>query len=128
MKIEIEFFSKVTVWEKNKAIVGGSAYSHQSGIHQDGLLKKRETYEIISPEQALKITNKSDIKGFYKAGVVYFVEGKFNSETVFHEFKSVNFFRVIDSTTKVIPEWRNINNLKQITYDDMWSNLGSNET
>jgi len=37
--------------QKNKAIVGGSAYSHQSGIHQDGLLKKRETYEIIAPEE-----------------------------------------------------------------------------
>lgn len=33
-----------------KAIVGANAYSHASGIHQDGVLKDRETYEIIKPE------------------------------------------------------------------------------
>ena len=33
-----------------KAIVGGNAYSHASGIHQDGVLKDRSTYEIIRPE------------------------------------------------------------------------------
>lgn len=33
-----------------KAIVGSNAYSHASGIHQDGVLKARETYEIIRPE------------------------------------------------------------------------------
>ncbi|MBN3859655.1 2-isopropylmalate synthase [Neisseriaceae bacterium PsAf] len=34
----------------NKAIVGVNAFAHESGIHQDGVLKCRETYEIISPE------------------------------------------------------------------------------
>ncbi|XKM12573.1 2-isopropylmalate synthase [Orbaceae bacterium ac157xtp] len=34
----------------NKAIIGSNAYSHSSGIHQDGVLKNRETYEIITPE------------------------------------------------------------------------------
>lgn len=34
----------------NKAIVGANAFTHESGIHQDGVLKCRETYEIISPE------------------------------------------------------------------------------
>jgi 2-isopropylmalate synthase len=33
----------------NKAIVGRNAFSHESGIHQDGVIKKRETYEIIDP-------------------------------------------------------------------------------
>jgi 2-isopropylmalate synthase len=36
--------------QKNKAIVGGNAFSHEAGIHQDGMLKCRETYEIIRPE------------------------------------------------------------------------------
>ena len=35
---------------RNKAIVGANAFSHGSGIHQDGILKKRETYEIMDPE------------------------------------------------------------------------------
>ncbi|WP_103327754.1 2-isopropylmalate synthase [Bacteroidetes bacterium endosymbiont of Geopemphigus sp.] len=37
--------------QANKAIVGANAFAHSSGIHQDGLIKKRETYEIISPEE-----------------------------------------------------------------------------
>ncbi|KTC86898.1 2-isopropylmalate synthase [Legionella brunensis] len=38
------------VVQKNKAIVGANAFAHESGIHQDGILKHRETYEIIKPE------------------------------------------------------------------------------
>ena len=34
----------------NKAIVGKNAFAHESGIHQDGMLKNRETYEIMQPE------------------------------------------------------------------------------
>ncbi|YBU88974.1 MAG: 2-isopropylmalate synthase [Candidatus Walczuchella monophlebidarum] len=37
--------------QANKAIVGDNAFAHSSGIHQDGLIKKRETYEILSPKE-----------------------------------------------------------------------------
>ena len=36
--------------QPNKAIVGANAFAHESGIHQDGVLKHRETYEIMSAE------------------------------------------------------------------------------
>ena len=36
--------------QPNKAVVGSNAFSHSSGIHQDGVIKKRETYEIIDPK------------------------------------------------------------------------------
>lgn len=36
--------------QRNKAIVGANAFSHESGIHQDGLLKNQQTYEIMRPE------------------------------------------------------------------------------
>ncbi|MBK7107184.1 MAG: 2-isopropylmalate synthase [Ignavibacteriae bacterium] len=36
--------------QRNKAIVGENAFAHESGIHQDGMLKSRETYEIMTPE------------------------------------------------------------------------------
>lgn len=36
--------------QSNKAIVGANAFAHESGIHQDGVLKEKETYEIMSPE------------------------------------------------------------------------------
>jgi 2-isopropylmalate synthase len=37
------------VVQRNKAIVGENAFAHEAGIHQDGILKKRETYEIMDP-------------------------------------------------------------------------------
>jgi 2-isopropylmalate synthase len=36
--------------QRNKAIVGQNAFSHEAGIHQDGMLKERSTYEIMRPE------------------------------------------------------------------------------
>jgi 2-isopropylmalate synthase len=36
--------------QPNKAIVGGNAFAHEAGIHQDGMLKERTTYEIMTPE------------------------------------------------------------------------------
>ena len=37
--------------QPNKAIVGANAFAHSSGIHQDGVIKNRETYEIINPKR-----------------------------------------------------------------------------
>ncbi|MTI33524.1 2-isopropylmalate synthase [Xanthovirga aplysinae] len=37
--------------QPNKAIIGSNAFSHSSGIHQDGVIKNRENYEIIDPEE-----------------------------------------------------------------------------
>ncbi len=41
----------------NKAIVGGNAFAHESGIHQDGMLKNRETYEIMTPQSIGRMTS-----------------------------------------------------------------------
>ncbi len=38
------------VVQPNKAIVGANAFAHESGIHQDGIIKNRETYEIMTPQ------------------------------------------------------------------------------
>tara|TARA_R110001632_G_scaffold1883_1_gene8392 strand:- start:62703 stop:63878 length:1176 start_codon:yes stop_codon:yes gene_type:complete len=51
--------------QPNKAIVGANAFAHSSGIHQDGMIKNRETYEIINPkdvgvtESAIVLTARS---------------------------------------------------------------------
>ncbi|MBO1224679.1 MAG: 2-isopropylmalate synthase [Candidatus Scalindua sediminis] len=37
--------------QRNKAIVGENAFAHESGVHQDGILKERTTYEIMRPEE-----------------------------------------------------------------------------
>ena len=39
-----------SVLQRNKAVVGQNAFAHESGIHQDGMLKNRSTYEIMRPE------------------------------------------------------------------------------
>ncbi len=44
--------------QPNKAIVGDNAFSHSSGIHQDGFLKEATTYEIIAPEEVGADTSK----------------------------------------------------------------------
>ena len=54
---------------KNKPIVGENAFAHESGIHQHGVLKKRETYEIMDPkdvgqkETKINIGSQSGLKG-----------------------------------------------------------------
>jgi len=42
----------------NKAIVGKNAFSHEAGIHQDGMLKDRSTYEILKPEDIGLLSSK----------------------------------------------------------------------
>ena len=37
--------------QRNKAIVGKNAFAHESGVHQDGFLKKKDTYEIMNPQE-----------------------------------------------------------------------------
>ncbi|MBI3309568.1 MAG: 2-isopropylmalate synthase [Candidatus Melainabacteria bacterium] len=44
--------------QPNKAIVGANAFSHESGIHQDGFLKFKKTYEIMNPEDVGLLTSK----------------------------------------------------------------------
>ena len=57
------------VVQRNKAVVGANAYAHSSGIHQDGVLKERSTYEIIDPhlvgaeESAIVLTARSGRHG-----------------------------------------------------------------
>jgi 2-isopropylmalate synthase len=46
------------VVQPNKAIVGANAFAHESGIHQDGVIKNRETYEIMTPESIGLESNK----------------------------------------------------------------------
>ncbi|MFS7989164.1 putative 2-isopropylmalate synthase [Helianthus anomalus] len=57
----VEEYSGMKV-QPHKAIVGANAFSHQSGIHQDGILKNKSTYEIMSPEDiGLHRSNESGI-------------------------------------------------------------------
>ncbi len=52
--------SKLTgmIVPQNKAVVGANAFAHESGIHQDGVLKNKSTYEVINPEMVGLHSNK----------------------------------------------------------------------
>lgn len=79
--------------QPNKAIVGKNAFAHSSGIHQDGVIKFRETYEIIDPKEvgldqsSIVLTARSGRAAVkYKAAALgYSIEGSL-LDTVYSEF------------------------------------------
>lgn len=83
--------------QPNKAIVGANAFAHESGIHQDGVLKHRETYEIMSAESVGWSANKlilgkhsgrAAVKvRFEELGINFADKEQFN--TVFARFKDL---------------------------------------
>lgn len=59
----------------NKAIIGSNAFSHSSGIHQDGILKNRKNYEIMTPESiGLKSTQLNLTSRSGRAAVKYYMK------------------------------------------------------
>ncbi len=79
--------------QPNKAIVGGNAFSHSSGIHQDGMLKASNTYEIMTPESVgisktkLNLTSRSGrhvIK--HRMESLGYQEHDYNMETLYQDF------------------------------------------
>lgn len=79
--------------QPNKAIVGSNAFAHSSGIHQDGVIKKRETYEIIDPaevgvtESSIVLTARSGRAALaYRAKKVGYELTKVQLDAVYGEF------------------------------------------
>ncbi len=81
------------VVQPNKAIVGANAFAHSSGIHQDGVIKKRETYEIIDPndvgvnESSIVLTARSGRAAIaYRAKNIGFDLTKIQLDKVYSQF------------------------------------------
>ncbi len=79
--------------QPNKAIVGANAFAHSSGIHQDGVIKNRETYEIIDPkdvgvtESAIVLTARSGRAALaYRAKNVGYELTKLQLDDVYSNF------------------------------------------
>jgi 2-isopropylmalate synthase len=90
----------------NKAIVGGNAFRHESGIHQDGVLKERTTYEIIDPGQV----------GFTGEGMVL---GKHSGRHAFRErLKALGFSVSDDELEKAFERFKELADKKKNIYDD----------
>jgi 2-isopropylmalate synthase len=90
----------------NKAVVGLNAFRHESGIHQDGILKERATYEIIKPQDV----------GFYGQGIVL---GKHSGRHAFNErLKQLGFHLSGDQLKRVFVRFKQLADKKKNIFDD----------
>jgi len=90
----------------NKAIVGGNAFRHESGIHQDGMLKERTTYEIIDPAD-VGVTGEN------------LVLGKHSGRHAFSQrLKSLGFTPSDERLEKAFERFKELADKKKNIYDD----------
>jgi 2-isopropylmalate synthase len=92
--------------QANKAIVGSNAFSHSSGIHQDGFLKNRENYEIISPEEV----------GASGSNIV--LTARSGRAALSHRMKNLGYDFSREDITKVYPRFLKIADLMQEIKDE----------
>jgi len=100
----------------NKAIVGGNAFRHESGIHQDGVLKERSTYEIIKPEDV----------GFTGTGIVL---GKHSGRHALNErLKDLGFNLNTEQLDKISIRFKALADKKKNIFDDDLISIVEDET
>lgn len=91
--------------QRNKAIVGKNAFAHESGIHQDGMLKERSTYEIMRPEEV----------GFAKTDLVL---GKHSGRAALADrAKTLGFTLTSEQLQQVFSEFKKLADKKKEIYD-----------
>ncbi|MDT0607318.1 2-isopropylmalate synthase [Croceitalea rosinachiae] len=104
--------------QPNKAIVGSNAFAHSSGIHQDGVIKNRETYEIIDPndvgvsESSIVLTARSGRAALaYRAKNVGYELTKLQLDKVYQNFLQFADLKkeIVDADIHQIIETSNIN-------------------
>ena len=90
----------------NKAIVGKNAFAHESGIHQDGMLKNTETYEIMKPEDV----------GVSKSSLVM---GKLSGRNAFRDkIKALGYELDPDSLNEAFRRFKDLADRKKHVFDD----------
>jgi 2-isopropylmalate synthase len=90
----------------NKAIVGGNAFRHEAGIHQDGILKERSTYEIMRPEDV----------GFFGTGLVL---GKHSGRHAFKErLKSLGIILKDNELDQAFARFKSVADKKKDIFDE----------
>jgi 2-isopropylmalate synthase len=107
-----QMVSKLTgmVVPQNKAVVGANAFAHESGIHQDGVLKNKQTYEIIEPEMVGLNSNKM-------------VLGKHSGSHAFKErCKELGIHLQADEEKKLFHAFKELTaKKKEVTEDDIFA-------
>jgi len=91
--------------QRNKAIVGRNAFAHEAGIHQDGMLKERTTYEIMRPEDV----------GFTKTDLVL---GKHSGRAALSDRAKVLGYHISnDELQEVFEDFKKLADKKKEVYD-----------
>lgn len=92
--------------QHNKAIVGANAFAHESGIHQDGMLKNAETYEIMTPESV----------GLGKSTLVM---GKHSGRHAFSEkLKELGYELGNNEFLSAFEQFKDLADAKKVVYDE----------
>jgi 2-isopropylmalate synthase len=92
--------------QPNKAIVGANAFAHESGIHQDGLLKERTTYEIMRPESV----------GLVKTHLVL---GKHSGRHAFRDrLKQIGYELADEDLNKAFDRFKRLADQKKEVFDE----------
>ncbi|MCX7727623.1 MAG: 2-isopropylmalate synthase, partial [Chitinispirillaceae bacterium] len=109
--------------QPNKAIVGANAFAHSSGIHQDGVLKSKRTYEIMTPqsiglkEARMNLTSRSG-SHMVKARLLElgYKEDDFDIDSIYPKFKELadKKGRVYDDDLIALVEAKNSDELKDV--------------
>jgi 2-isopropylmalate synthase len=94
------------VVQPNKAIVGDNAFAHESGIHQDGMLKHTQTYEIMTPESV----------GLVKSKLVF---GKHSGRHAFRDkLKSLGYELGDNALNDAFRRFKELADLKKEVFDE----------
>lgn len=92
--------------QPNKAIVGANAFAHSSGIHQDGILKRRENYEIIDPKNV----------GYDSSQII--LTARSGRAAIRHKLKNIGIELTQDKLDKFYQDFLNLADLKKEIYED----------
>jgi 2-isopropylmalate synthase len=91
--------------QRNKAIIGRNAFAHEAGIHQDGMLKERTTYEIMRPEDV----------GFTKTDLVL---GKHSGRAALADrARTLGFHLTAEQLQQVFADFKELADKKKEIYD-----------
>lgn len=92
--------------QANKAIVGANAFAHSSGIHQDGVIKMRENYEIINPEDV----------GVTESGII--LTARSGRAALKHRLEKIGYEINKDAIEELYKEFLIIADQKKEVYDE----------
>jgi len=94
--------------QPNKAIVGANAFAHSSGIHQDGMIKNRNTYEIINPEDV----------GVNESSII--LTARSGRNALAYRFKNIGFDITKNELDILYMEFLKVADIKkEVTNDDL---------